>query len=284
MVVRIVADSTADLPAEAAQKLGITVVPLTVFFGEEAYLDGIELDSPTFYEKLAACKELPRTSQPAPAAFQEAFQDLIDEGADGILAILLSSGLSGTYQSACTARDSLPEGTRSVPIEIIDSLSISVGVHHALAEAARLASEGKDLAEIKASTEDILARSSILAVLDTLEYVRRSGRIGGASAMLGNMLSFKPIVSLKDGAVVPIERPRTRSKAYARVAQLLTEMGKLDYIGIAESNDEVGQQLREALKSAYAGEIPVYHLGASLGTHTGPGTAAIAVVKAKGQA
>ena len=281
MVVRIVTDSTADLPQEVAGELGITVVPLTVFFGDEAYLDGVELDNATFYEKLAASKDLPRTSQPAPAAFQEAYQRLIDEGADAILSIHLSSKLSGTYQSACTARDSLSANTRKVPIEIIDSLSISVGMNYAIQQAASMAREGKSLEEIKARVADTLARSKILAVLDTLEYVRRGGRIGGASAMLGNMLSFKPIVSLKDGEVVPVERPRTRAKAYARIAQLASEMGEIEHVSIAQSNDEVGQQLSEVMKGVYHGELPAYRLGAVLGTHTGPGTAAIAIVTAR---
>lgn len=281
MVVRIVTDSTADLPAEVAHELGITVVPLTVFFGEEAYLDGVELDNAGFYDKLASSKDLPRTSQPAPAAFQEAYQRLIDEGADGLLSIHLSSKLSGTYQSACTARDSLPDSARTIPIEIIDSASISVGMNYAIQQAAKLAREGQSLEAIKAAVEDTLGRTSILAVLDTLEYVRRGGRIGGASAMLGNMLSFKPIISLKEGEVVPVERPRTRARAYARVAQLLSEMGAIEHVSIAESNSEVGQQLREAVQSVYRGELPIYKLGAVLGTHTGPGTAAISVVTAR---
>lgn len=281
MVVRIVTDSTADLPTEVASTLGITVVPLTVFFGEEAYLDGVELDSASFYVKLAASKDLPRTSQPSPAAFQEAFQRLIDEGAEAILSIHLSSKLSGTYQSACTARDSLPESVRKVPIEIIDSSSISVGMNYAIQQAARMAQAGKSLEEIKASAEDTLARSRILAVLDTLEYVRRGGRIGGASAMLGNMLSFKPIIALKDGEIVPVERPRTRAKAYARVAQLLSESGAVEHVSIVETNSEVGQQLGEAIQSVYSGELQHYDLGAVIGTHTGPGTAAIAFVIAR---
>lgn len=281
MVVRIVTDSTADLPTEVARELGITVVPLTVFFGDDAYLDGVELDNASFYQKLEASKDLPRTSQPSPAAFQEAFQKLIDEGADAILSVHLSSKLSGTYQSACTGRDSLPESTRKVPIEIIDSLSISVGMNHAIQGAARLAREGKGVEELKAYIEEELGRTSVLAVLDTLEYLRRGGRIGAASALLGNMLSFKPIVTLKDGEVVPLERPRTRGKAYARLAQLLAEMGAVEYVSIAQSNDEVGQQLSAALKEVYQGEVPIYRLGAVLGTHTGPGTAAIAIVRAR---
>jgi DegV family protein with EDD domain len=280
MTVRIVTDSTVDIPTEQAEAAGITVVPLTVFFGDDAYLDGIELDNPLFYEKLQANKVLPTTSQPSPAKFHEAYTRVIEEGADGILSIHLSSHLSGTYQSAHTASESLPEDLKKVPIEVIDSLTISAGMSRAVFLAAREAREGLALEEIKAHVLDELARTTILAVLDTLEYVRRSGRIGGASAMLGNMLSVKPIISLKEGAVVPVERPRTRSKAFARIAQLITDMGPIEAISIAESNEELGQQLAEALKETYTGEIPRYKLGAALGTHTGPGTVAVAVVKA----
>ncbi len=281
MNVRIVTDSTADILPEQASEAGITVVPLTVFFGDEAYLDGVELDNANFYRKLQASKTLPRTSQPAPAAFQEAFLCLIEEGADAILSIHLSSKLSGTYQSACTARDTLPEDTQKVPIEVVDSKSISIGMSHAILAAAQEAKAGLALSEIKAHLLDELSRTRILAVLDTLEYVRRGGRIGGARALLGNMLSFKPIITLKDGEVVPVEQPRTRSKAYIRIAQLVSEMGKLEYLSIAESTTETGEQLAEALKTTYHDPIARYKLGAVLGTHTGPGTAAIATAVSK---
>ena len=281
MAVRIVTDSTADISQDQAEAAGITIVPLTVFFGDEAYLDGVDLDSAGFYQKLSTSKALPRTSQPSPAAFQQAYTRLIDEGADAILSIHLSAKLSGTYQSACTARDTLPDTVKKIPIEIIDSQSISVGMSWAILLAAREAREGMGLAEIKAHVLDQLPRTRILAVLDTLEYIKRGGRIGGARAFLGNMLSFKPIISLKDGEVIALEQPRTRSKAYARIAQLAQERGKVEHISLAESDDEVGQQLAQVIKTVYTGELPVYRLGAVLGTHAGPGTAAVAVVSAK---
>ncbi|HLG65275.1 MAG TPA: DegV family protein [Ktedonosporobacter sp.] len=280
MVVRIVTDSTADISVAQAEALNITIVPLTVFFGDDAYLDNIELDNAAFYKKLQESKDLPRTSQPSPAAFDEAFTRLINEGADAILSVHLSSKLSGTYQSACTARDALPENLKKIPIEIVDSQSISVGMSYPVMEAARKAQSGAGLEEIKAHLLDQLARTRILAVLDTLEYVKRGGRIGGAKALLGNMLSFKPIISLKDGEVIPLEQPRTRNKAYVRLAQLVGEMEPIEYIAIAEASDEVGQQLAQALKATYSGEIPIYKLGGVLGTHTGPGTAAVSVVTA----
>jgi DegV family protein with EDD domain len=281
MAVRIVTDSTVDILPEQAQALGITVVPLTVFFGDEAYLDGVELDNASFYRKLAASKALPRTSQPSPAAFQEAYTRLIDEGADGILSVHLSAKLSGTYQSARTAWDTLPENVRKIPIEIVDSQNISVSMSLPIMQAAKEAKEGLGLEEIKAHLLDTLARTHILAVLDTLEYLRRGGRIGGAAAFLGNMLSVKPIVSLKDGEVVAVERPRTRSKAYERVAQLVSEMGDIEHISVAESDEEVGQQLAGVLRKTHGGDLPIFKLGAVLGTHTGPGTAAVAVIVAK---
>ncbi len=205
----------------------------------------------------------------------------MNEGAEAILSVHLSSKLSGTYQSACTASDSIPENLKRIPIEIVDSGSASLGMGEAVMEAAREAKKGLSLEELKAHLLDRLSRTRILAVLDTLEYVKRGGRIGGARAMLGNMLSVKPIISLKDGEVIPVEQPRTRNKAYARIAQLMSEMGKLESVIIAESSSEVGQQLKQAVQNVYRGDIPVYKLGAVLGTHTGPGTVAIIAVTAE---
>ncbi len=281
MTVRIVTDSTADIMPGVAETLGITIVPLTVFFGNEEYLDNIDLDNASFYKKLQESKVLPRTSQPPPARFQEAYIKLIEEGADGILSVHLSSGLSGTYQSACTARDTLPENIRKVPIEIIDSKSISAGIFLALQKAVAEAQEGLSLAEIKEHVEEQFARTRIFATLDTLEYVHRGGRIGGARAFLGNMLSVKPIVSLKDGTTVAVEQPRTRSKALARMVQIALDTGPIEQLAIAESNEEVGAQLAEVVKASYKGEVTRYKLGATLGTHTGPGTVALFVVNAK---
>ena len=277
-MISIVTDSTADIPISQAKELGITIVPLTVFFGDKAYLDNVELDNARFYAMLQSNRELPRTSQPSPAAFEEAYTRLVQEGAEGILSVHLSAKLSGTYQSACTALDMLSDETKKVPIEIIDSQSISAGMGYALQRAAQEARAGESLEEIKAHLLSRLQRTRILAVLDTLEWLRRGGRIGGARAMLGNMLSVKPIISLREGEVAPVEQPRTRSKAYARVAQLFSEMGQVENVCVVESNEEVGQQLAEALKTVYNKDIEHYKLGGVLGTHAGPGTVGICVV------
>ena len=281
MAVRILTDSTADIPPKVAEALGITVVPLTVSFGNESYLDGIELENASFFQKLQTSKTLPKTSQPPPGAFQEAFIRLIDEGAESIVAILLSSKLSGTYQSAVTARDSMPEAYQKVPIELIDSYSVSVGIGYTAMQAAEEAKQGATLETIKEHALDRLARTRILFALDTLEYLSKGGRIGGASALVGNILSIKPILSFKEGLVVPIERPRTRAKAYTRIGQLITEAGALESATIVASDESVGQQLADVLAPIYHGEIPRYKVGAVIGTYSGPAVAGVAYVTAK---
>jgi DegV family protein with EDD domain len=280
MVVRILTDSTCDIPLEQAKALGITIVPLTVFFGEDAYLDGIELDNAGFYRMLQTSKLTPRTSQPTPAAFQEAYTRLINEGADSILSVHVSSKLSGTYQSACNGRDALPDEMKKIPIEMVDSEIVSLGLGVPVMHAAEEAQQGLALAEIKARLLDRIARLKIMFVLDTLEYLKRGGRIGGARALLGNILSVKPILSFKNGVIVPLEQPRTRGKAYGRIAQLVSEMGEVEEMAVIESDEEVGQQLVRSLKSIYQGEIPTYKLGAVLGAYAGPGTAGVMVITA----
>ena len=280
MTVRIVTDSTADISPQQAQALGITIIPLTVFFGEDAYLDGIELDNAGFYSKLQESEALPRTSQPSPTVFQEAYIRLIDGGADGILSVHISSKLSGTYQCACAARDALPDDLKKIPVEIIDSQSVSVGMSQAVLQAAREARAGVGLEEIKTHVLDQLWRTRILGVLDTLEYAKRGGRLGSAAAFLSSLLNIKPIISLKDGAVIAVDRLRTRSRAYTRLVQLVSDMGKIEQLVIGESNEEVGQELAQALRTIYQGDIPTYKLGAVLGTHGGPGSVAVAVITA----
>ncbi|HTI14462.1 MAG TPA: DegV family protein [Dictyobacter sp.] len=278
MTIRIVTDSTADITQEIAAQYNLTVVPLSVSFGEKTYLDNVNLDIETFYRKLQESKELPHTSQPAPAAFQEAYIRLIDEGAESILSVHLSARLSGTYQSACTARDTLPEQYRHIPIEIVDSTTVSAGIFMALQQATKEIQQGFDLATIKAHFIDQCSRTRVLAILDTLEYLHKGGRIGGAKALLGNMLSVKPILALKDGEVAPVEQPRTRTKAYIRASQIAMEAGQTEQIVIVESNEEVGAQLYDVLKKYYPHDIPRYKLGSTLGSHTGPGTVGIVFV------
>lgn len=282
MTIRIITDSTADITPDVAESLGITVIPLTIFFDDEPFLEGVELDNATFYQKLRTSKNLPRTSQPSPALFQQTYMRLIDEGAEGILSAHLSSGLSGTYQGAVSARDSLPEEYRKVPIEIVDSKSVSLGISLPLIKAAKELQTGQSLEEVKAHLEDRYSRTHIIAILDTLEYIRRGGRIGAAKAMLGNMLSVKPLLALnKEGIVVPLEQPRTRSKAFARAAEIVKESGPLEDLVLITANEEVGAQLDATLQQVLQQSVDHYALSSVLGAHTGPDTAGLIYTVAK---
>jgi DegV family protein with EDD domain len=276
VAVRVVTDSTADLSKDQAQALGIAVVPLTVQFGEESYRDGVDLNSVEFFAKLANAKVMPTTAAPPPGLFEETYRQLLQDGADGILAIQLSSTLSATYSAAVQGAESLKG--QQVPIEVVDSRSVSGGMGLPVMAAARAAREGKSLAECKVIAEDMLARMHIYAVLDTLEFLQRGGRIGKASQLLGTLLSFKPLLVVKDGAVLPLEKPRTRSKAHERIAQLLQNLGPIEIVGIAESDEEIGQQLTTAIRTVYAGPIEYFRLGPVVGAHTGPGTSAVCAV------
>jgi len=281
MTVRIVTDSTSDLTPELAKKWGITIVPLTVFFGDESYLDNVDLDYIGFYKKLQEAKELPQTSQPSPARYQETYKRLIDEGATGIISAHLSSGLSGTYQAAVNAASDLPEEYRHVPIEVIDSKSASVGIALPLLKAVEEIKQGASLAEIKENLIDRYSRTHIIAILDTLDYLKRGGRIGGAKALLANMLSVKPIIALKDGTVIPLEQPRTRSKAFTRGVQILKDNEPLEEAAIVQASPEIGSQLEEVYKTSFTQPIQRFGLGSALGTHTGPNTVGIVYITAK---
>ena len=276
MAVRVVTDSTADLSKEQAQELGICVVPLTVQFGEEVYRDGVDLGSAEFFAKLATSKVTPTTAAPPSGLFEESYRQLLRDGADGILALLISSTLSGTYNSAVVGADALKD--QPVPIEVVDTRSVSGGLGLAAMAAARAAREGKSLAECKAVAEDVLSRMNIYAVLDTLEFLQRGGRIGKARQLLGTLLNVKPMLTVKGGAVLPLENVRTRSKAHERIAQLLEKLGPIEIVGIAESDEEIGQQLTKTIRTVYAGPIEHFRLGPVVGTHTGPGTSAVCAV------
>ncbi|HEU5367886.1 MAG TPA: DegV family protein [Ktedonobacterales bacterium] len=276
MAVRVVTDSTSDLPKDQAQELGICVVPLTVQFGDDVYRDGVDLESAEFFAKLTTSRVTPTTAAPPAGLFEETYRQLIRDGADGILAVQLSSVLSGTYNSAVVGAEALKD--QPVPIEVVDSRSVSGGLGLPVMAAARAAREGKSLAECKAIAEDMLARMHIYAVLDTLEFLQRGGRIGKARQLVGTLLNVKPMLTVKGGAVLPLENVRTRSKAHERIAQLLEKLGPIEIVGIAESDEEIGQQLTRAIRTVYAGPIEHFRLGPVVGTHTGPGTSAVCAV------
>ena len=267
MAVRIVTDSACDLPESVCDALGIVVVPLTVRFGDHEYVDRTELTSELFWEKLAEAKEMPQTAAPPVGAFAEAFQQLIADGATGIVCISLSSKLSGTMQSAQLAADSLA-GT--CPIAVVDSMSASMGIGILAVHAAHRAQEGADVATLVSEVESRRERQHVLATLDTLEYLRKGGRIGAAQAMLGSVLSVKPVITVKDGMVEPADKVRTRSRALRMVADHLAGTD-VEAVCVLHADAPDLEDFLELLRPAVGdAEILVGQIGPVIGTHAGP--------------
>ena len=267
-MVRIVTDSTADLTPEQQRTAGITVVPLNVHFGDEVFRDHVDLSTDEFFRRLKASPQLPRTSQPSVGAFEEAYRSL-GQGGDQIVSVHLSSKVSGTYNSALMAAQSVGEGK----IDVVDSLSTSMALGFMALEGAKLARAGRDRQSVTERLRSLVPQSRVICVVDTLTYLERGGRIGKARALLGSLLNVKPILQLKDGEVVPLGRARGRPQALSRLVELLERDGAVSQLaimhGAAQSDAE---QLRQRVASRYPGvDIQLTEIGAVLGTHTGPG-------------
>jgi DegV family protein with EDD domain len=273
MPVRIVTDSACDLPEAVCEQLGIEVVPLTIRFGEREYIDRKELSTDAFWRELEAASALPETSAPSVGAFEETFRKLSDDGADGIVCVNLSAKMSATMQSAQVAAKALEGQT---PIAIIDSQSASMGIGNLALNAARRAANGATLDEIVKDVEAQRSRQHVYAAVDTLEYLRKGGRIGGAQAMLGSMLSIKPVIVVKDGAVEQGGKVRTRSKALRFLIDQIPP-GKVEMISVLHANapdiDEFLKMLEPVVPDA---EVVVGKIGPVVGVHTGPRLVGIA--------
>lgn len=277
MTVRIVTDSTCDLPRAIVERLGITVVPLTVFFGEEALLDGVEIEGPAFYDRLRSAGVLPRTSQPSVELFQQAYEKV---GADGseIVSIHLSSKLSGTLNAASVAREVVKD---HVHVDLIDSYQVSLGLGLVVMEAATAAQAGKPLAEVVSAARRAMDRTTVHVVLDTLEYLQKGGRIGRARSFLGSILSIKPILHVEDGEVAPFERVRTHAKAVERIFQIAVSMPRsktlfVAFGGEAEGAEALAARLRPLMPHT---GIILACLGPTVGVYTGPGALGIAALE-----
>ncbi len=277
MTVRILTDSTCDLGPEAAAANGITVVPLTVFFGEEAFLDGIEITPDTFYDRLRESPVLPRTSQPSVESFREAYEGLGAE-TDEIVSIHVSSRLSGTLNSASVARE---EVSRDTHIELIDSYNVSIGLGAIVLEAAAAANAGASMAQVIEVARRAMDRVHVVAVLDTLEYLQKGGRIGRARSMVGSLLSIKPIIHIHDGEVAPFERVRTRSKAIERLFEIATADRTLRKMYVAcTADDEQAHSFIERLQPLMPHtEFHLGHIGSVVGVYTGPNALGICTVE-----
>lgn len=276
MTVRVVTDSAADIPPDVAAANGITVVPLTVRFGDDSYLSGVDLSADEFWDKLKTSSEAPATAAPSAGDFQETYAKLIAEGATGVVSIHLSSKLSATYQSAQVAAQAI-DGT---PIEVFDTLAVSAGTGLPAVMAAERAKAGASAAEIASDLEAIRGRIRLYGAIDTLEYLRRGGRIGGAQALLGTMLKVKPIISLEDGVVEPVSRVRTRAKAIEQLGRFVAdEKDNIERLVVLNSDAPDIDRLLEVVGQSFpVSTSDVWAFGPIVGTHGGPGLLGLAFI------
>ena len=268
MAVRIVTDSSCDLTDEELAPLGIEVVPLTIRFGDEELEDRTELSVEGFYERLARSSVLPETAAPAPGKFEAAFRRQAEAGADAVVCINLSAGLSATMQSAQNAARSL-EG--ELDVRVLDSTSITSGLGTQVLLAAEAASGGASADDVVALVEGLVARTHVVGALDTLDNLKKGGRIGGAQALLGSLLSIKPIVDISTGVVEEAGKARTRRRALDTLRAKVAEAGQVEHLcvthGFAPDLDDMLGLLEPEHPRA---SIRVGHIGPVIGTHGGP--------------
>lgn len=274
MTIAIVTDSASDLRAQELD--GVTVVPLHLHFGDDVYEDGVNLKPIEFWQRLERVVreggELPTTSQPSPGAFRDIYQQLIDEGVEGIVSVHLSSKLSGTFNSAQQGA-SLIEGR--TPIQFVDTLSASLGVGWAAAAARSAAQSGASVSEAASAARDSARRTRAILFVETLDYLLRGGRIGRARQLAGRLLRMRPLLELIDGEVSDIERPRTRKKAIDRLFAQIMAAGEPDRVAILHGQaTSDAQALASRVSDAAAGidDVPVLLASPVLGAHIGPGT------------
>lgn len=277
MPVRVVTDSASDVPGEIASSLGITVVPLNVHFGDRAFKDNVTITPDRFYSMLADSAELPKTSQPSPGEFMQVY-DEVGKDADGIVSIHVSSRISGTHNSAVQGAATSSAGC---PIEVIDSLQGSMGMGLAAIAAASAAGKGAGLDEVVSIARDSVARAQCFALLETLEYLQKGGRIGKAQALLGSLLKIKPMVILKDGQAHPLGKARTFRKALAQMKGTARSFAPIESLAVMHSTtpetaEEIAADLEDMLPEG--GMSYVTRFSPVLGVYVGPGAVGIAVL------
>lgn len=281
MTVRVVTDSTADLPPQTAEELRITIVPALVMFGHEEFRDGVDLTTEQFFEKMTKTSVAPTTSQAAVGAFLEVYEKLSKE-TDEIASIHLGGRFSGMVATALMARDALKGPCR---IEVVDSDSASLGLGFAVMAAARAARDGAPMERVVAIARSWAERQHTFAMLDTLEWARRGGRIGRVEATLGNLLNLKPIVSVK-GVVQPVSRARTRAGGLKRMFDLAMSYPNITHVGVMyattpEDAEMIAEWVRTSLPDA---QLEIVRTGPALGAHGGPGIMGMTVVEGEKEA
>jgi DegV family protein with EDD domain len=274
----VVTDSTAYIPVEYVRKYNITVAPQVLIWGNETFLDGVDIRPNDFYARLKTAKVMPSTSQVSPATMQSIFQPLVDQGFE-VLGIFISSKLSGTLQSAIQAKEMM--GNAGEKVRLVDSQSTAMALGFQVLAAARALEAGTNLKEVVALAEKAHSKTGIFFAVDTLEFLHRGGRIGGAQRFIGTALNLKPILALQEGKVEGIERIRTKSKAHNRLIELVAEKVKgKSNVRIASLHANAAEDARALLERVITELNPVEtvftEVSPVVGTHTGPGTVGLA--------
>ncbi|MFC7442398.1 DegV family protein [Laceyella putida] len=275
--VKVFCDSTADIPQYLIEELDIKVIPVKVQVAGESYLDRVTITPGQFYEKMKSTPELPMTSQPSPVEITEAYRQAIEAGATEILSIHISSKMSGTYQTALLAKSMIEEEYPEARIVVVDSRAVTYALGVLVVMAARAAKEGKSMAELQELVQRIRDKQVLVALVDTLEYLQKGGRIGKASALVGSLLNIKPIISINDdGEIYAIEKARGKNKAQAKAFELLKEKVPTGAVSAAILHADEEEQaeiwLEKAKEMFDVREVVVVDLGPAVGTHAGPGT------------
>jgi DegV family protein with EDD domain len=270
MPVRIVTDSSCDLSDQEVEDLGIEIVPLSIRFGDEEFVDRFELSVEDFYRKMAATDVLPETAAPSPGAFEECFRELGAEGADAVVCINISRDLSATMEAAQQAARAIGD---DIDIRVLDSKSITSGLGAIVLRAARAARDGAGPDEIEDIVNALRPRTRVYAALDTLDNLKKGGRIGGAQAFLGSMLSIKPIIDISSGHVEEAGKQRTRRKSLQWLKDRLREAGAVEDLACLHADaPDIDEFLAELHAEFPDLEIRVGLIGPVVGTHGGPGT------------
>jgi DegV family protein with EDD domain len=271
--VRIVTDSACDLPQSIVDELGIVVVPLTIRIDGVEYVDRADLSPAEFWAKCAASPSLPETAAPAPGQFEQAYRDLAGQGASAVVVVSLSGALSATMQSAQLAARSVGD---VIPVTVVDSNSVTMGLGVIVVHCARMAAAGESADAIIAEATRRAQLTRVWGALDTLDNLKKGGRIGGAKALLASALAIKPIIEVRDGKVEQGGKQRTRSKALAFLVEKLQSYGTVSNLAVLHADCSDVDQFVEMLRPHYSGDIVVGDIGPVVGSHAGRGTIGIA--------
>ena len=273
--IKIVTDSTSDLPQALVDQLGITIVPVYVLFGNKIYRDRFDISGDEFYEQLISSPIHPTTSQPSPQDFVNAYTELAKD-ADAILSVHISNKLSGTYNSAIQAKEMVSTGC---PIEVIDSFNVSMGLGLMALKAAEMAKAGSNLEQIAAEVRQMVGKTHVWAMFDTLKYLAKGGRVGKAKALMGSVLNIKPVLAVKDGEMVPASKARSRDKGIDMLVDYAARFSKIDDMSVIyTTTPDEAEALADQLGAKFErSRIKISRLGPALGVHAGPGTVGVAV-------